>query len=265
MSEAELVKAERDGAILTLTLNRPPANAFDDRLSQRLGDLLVDYQQDSSLRCVILTGSGERFFSGGSDLKWGANGGLKLRPDAYGPGGFAGLSELWQLTKPVVAALNGMAVGAGFEIALACDLVVAADHVRFWLPEVQRGFIADSGGVIRLPRLLPYQKAMELLLTCQWISALELHQYGIVNAVVPVADLMSTARQYADKIAQAAPLAIQATKAVWAQTAHLSIRDAFSSVHSGAIEVHERMLASPDYEEGSRAFAEKRAPRFVGQ
>jgi crotonobetainyl-CoA hydratase len=259
-----LLRTEIADRILVATLDRPPANAFDDRLSQQLGEVMAAYQSDSDLRCAVLTGSGDKFFSAGSDLKWGAQGGLKLGPTAYGPGGFAGISELWSLTKPVIAALNGMAVGAGFEITLACDVVVAADHVKFWLPEVQRGFIADSGGVIRLPRLLPYQKAMEMLLACEWATAEDLKRFGIVNAVVPAADLMSTAMRYAQRIAAAAPLAIQATKAVWAETSHLSIREAFARVHSKTIEVHERMMASADYEEGSRAFVEKRSPDFKG-
>lgn len=260
-----MVSLQREDRILILTIDRPPANAFDDTLSKELGHVMLAYQNDPELRCAILTGAGEKFFSGGSDLKWGAAGGLKLGPDAYGPGGFAGISELWQLTKPVIAALNGMAVGAGFEIALACDLVVAADHVKFWLPEVQRGFIADSGGVIRLPRLLPYQLAMEILLTCRWMTAHELHAFGVVNAVVPADQLMAKAREYAQKIADAAPLAVQATKACWHQTAHLSIKDAFGKIQSEEIVEHERMMNSADYNEGSLAFAEKRAPIWSGK
>lgn len=260
----QTVRTERDGHLLILTIDRPPANAFDDETSIELGEAIAAYQGDDELRCAILTGAGSKFFSGGSDLKWGAAGGLRLGPEAYGPGGFAGLSEHWNLTKPVVCALNGMAVGAGFEIALACDLVVAADHVRFWLPEVQRGFIAGSGGVIRLPRLVPYQFAMEMLLTCRWATAQELHELRIVNAVVPGDQLMSVAREYAQKIIDAAPLAVQATKAVWLETAHLSIREAFERVHRGEIAEHERMLSSTDYNEGSSAFSEKRKPRWSG-
>jgi crotonobetainyl-CoA hydratase len=260
-----MVSASREGRLLVVTIDRPPANAFDDVLSKELGEHMLAYQNDPDLRCAILTGAAEKFFSGGSDLKWGAAGGLRLGPDGYGPGGFAGISELWQLTKPVIAALNGMAVGAGFEIALACDLIVAADHVRFWLPEVQRGFIAGSGGVIRLPRLLPYQLAMEVLLTCRWLTAQELQAFGVVNAVVPLADLMRTSRGYAEKIIDAAPLAVQATKACWHQTAHLSIRDAFQKIHARQVPEHEAMMASSDYNEGSRAFSEKRQPIWSGQ
>ena len=258
------IHAECDGHLLTLTIDRPPANAFDDATSIELGDALVSYQKDDNLRCVILTGAGTKFFSAGSDLKWGAAGGLRLEPTSYGPGGFAGLSELWSLKKPVICALNGMAVGAGFEIALACDLIVAADHVRFWLPEVQRGFIAGAGGVIRLPRLVPYQFAMEMLLTCRWVTAQELKELKIVNAVVSQDDLLPTARTFAHKIIDAAPLAVQATKACWHETAHMSIREAFAHIHGGGVHEHEAMFNSKDYIEGSTAFAEKRQPQWSG-
>jgi crotonobetainyl-CoA hydratase len=262
---SESIRLHREGAIVTVMIDRPPANAFDAELSRELGEVMAGYQADPDLRCAILTGAGEKFFSAGSDLKWGAEGGLNLPPGSYGPGGFAGLSEMWSLTKPVVAALNGMAVGAGFEIALACDIVVAAEEVRFWLPEVRRGFIAGAGGVIRLPRLLPYQLAMEMLLACQWMPAARLADFGLVNRVVPRAELMAAARFYADAIAEAAPRAVRATKACWHQTAHLSIEDAFQAIHEGRIEEHEAMMASPDYAEGSRAFADKREPEFKGR
>ncbi|RWD28741.1 MAG: carnitinyl-CoA dehydratase [Mesorhizobium sp.] len=255
----------REDRVLVVTLNRAPANAFDDVTSRELAQVMLSYQEDPDLRCAILTASGEKFFSGGMDLKWGADGNLRLASHGYGPGGLGGISELWSLTKPVIAALNGMAVGAGFEIAMACDLVVAADHVKFWLPEVQRGFIADAGGVIRLPRLLPYQLAMEMLLTCRWMTAQELQPFGIVNAVVPASELMDKAREYAAKITEAAPLAVQATKATWHQTAHLSVRGAFDEVQSGKIREHRAMMDSPDYEEGSRAFADKRKPVWYGK
>lgn len=252
------VRTSREDAVLTVVIDRAPANAFDDKLSQELGQTMLDYQHDATLRCAILTGAGDKFFSAGADLKWSAEGGNHHPYDEYGPGGFAGISELWELSKPVVCALNGMAVGAGFEIALACDIIVAADHVKFWLPEVQRGFIAGAGGVIRLPRLMPYQFAMEMLLACRWVDAAELRDLRIVNSVVPAGQLLSTANAYAGKIAGAATLAVQATKACWHETAHMSIRDAFNLINTGGVAKHEEMKASSDYMEGSIAFAEKR-------
>jgi len=259
------IKSERKGALLELTIDRPKANAFDGPTSKALGEALVAYQNDDGLRCAIITGAGDKFFSGGWDLKAAAELGNDESKMDYGPGGFAGITELWSLTKPVIAALNGMTIGGGWELALACDLVVAADHVRFWMPEVQRGIIAGGGGVLRLPRLLPYNIAMEILLTCRWVEVAEMLPYGLVNRIVPRDRLMDAARELADPIAKAAPLAVQATKAVWHSTAHLSVHDAFAKVRRGDVPEHEHMLRSADYVEGPRAFAEKRDPVFTGR
>jgi crotonobetainyl-CoA hydratase len=259
------IKAARNGAILELTIDRPKANAFDGATSRALGEALVVYQNDESLRCAIITGAGDKFFSAGWDLKFASDLDSDDSKVDYGPGGFAGLTEMWNLTKPVIAALNGMTIGGGWELALACDLVVAADHVRFWMPEVQRGIIAGGGGVLRLPRLMPYNIAMEILLTCRWVEVAEMLPYGLVNRIVPRARLMDAARELAAAIAKAGPLAVQATKAVWHSTAHLSVHDAFAKVRRGDVPEHERMLRSADYIEGPRAFAEKRDPVFTGR
>ena len=259
------IRSERKGALLELTIDRPKANAFDAATSKALGEALVTYQNDDGLRCAIITGAGDKFFSGGWDLKAAAALGNDESKMDYGPGGFAGITELWSLTKPVIAALNGMTIGGGWEVALACDMVVAADHVRFWLPEVQRGIIADGGAVQRLPRLLPSYIAMEILLTCRWVEVKEMQHYGLVNAVVPADRLMETARQLAAPILTAAPLAVQATKALWHATSHLSVRDAYVKMRGGGIPEYQRMKQSDDYLEGPRAFAEKREPVFKGR
>jgi len=262
---SKLIRIERRGPVLELTVDRPKANAFDGPTSKALGEALVAYQQDDGLRCAIITGAGEKFFSGGWDLKVAAELGLDELNVDYGPGGFAGLTEMWTMRKPVVAALNGMTIGGGWELALACDIVIAADHVRFWMPEVQRGIIADGGGVIRLPRLLPYYLAMEILLTCRWVEVAEVAPHGMVNRVVPKDKLMDTAREYANLIAKGAPLAVQATKAVWQQTSHLPVPDAFAKVRRREIPEHNRMQQSDDYLEGPRAFSEGRDPVYKGR
>jgi crotonobetainyl-CoA hydratase len=262
---ANPIKSERKGALLELTIDRPKANAFDGPTSKALGEALVAYQNDDSLRCAIITGAGDKFFSGGWDLKAAAELGNDESKMDYGPGGFAGITELWSLTKPVIAALNGMTIGGGWEVALACDMVVAADHVRFWMPEVQRGIIADGGAVQRLPRLLPSYIAMEILLTCRWVEVKEMQHYGLINAVVPGDKLMDRARELAAPILKAAPLAVQATKAVWHGTSHLSVRDAYVKMRGGGVPEWQRMKASDDYLEGPRAFAEEREPVFKGR
>lgn len=262
---SQLVRTERNGALLEITIDRPKANAFDGPTSKALGEALVAYQEDAGLRCAIVTGAGEKFFSAGWDLKMVAELGLDEAKVDYGPGGFAGITELWTLRKPVIAALNGMTIGGGWEVALACDIVIAADHVRFWMPEVQRGITADGGGVIRLPRLLPYYLAMEILLTSRWVEVAEMHKHGMVNAVVPQARLMDVAREFAAPILKAAPLAVQATKAVWQQTSHLAVPDAFAKVRRREIPEHVHMMASDDYLEGPRAFAENRDPVYRGR
>ncbi|MSP82955.1 MAG: crotonobetainyl-CoA hydratase [Alphaproteobacteria bacterium] len=259
------IRTEGKESLLEITIDRPKANAFDAATSKALGLVLQDYQNDPGLRCAIITGAGDKFFSGGYDLKFAAREGRAADDADYGPGGFAGITEMWNLTKPVIAALNGMTIGGGWEIAMASDIVVAADHVRFWMPEVQRGFIADGGGVLRLPRLLPYNVAMEILLTCRWVDVAEMAAYGVVNAVVSKDQLMNKARELAAPICKAAPLAVQATKATFHGTSHLPVRDAYAKIRRKEIPEHNRMSASEDFLEGARAFAEGRDPVFKGR
>lgn len=256
------VRVERRDAVLEVTLDRPKANAIDSATSHTLADTFMQFQDDPELRVCIVTGAGERFFSAGWDLKAAAQG-EAVNAD-HGPGGFAGLTEMFDLNKPVIAAVNGMAVGGGFEIALACDLIVAADHAALSLPETGLGIIPDSGGVFRLPRRLPRAIAMEMLLTGRSMDAEEAQRWGLINSVVPAGQLMDEARRLAGRIAEAAPLAISALKEVTSATEHLAVHEAYSVLGDG-LPTYERMLSSHDAQEGPRAFAENREPVWKGE
>jgi crotonobetainyl-CoA hydratase len=257
MSDA--VKIERNEAILEVTLDRPKANAIDAATSRQLGDAFVEFRDDPALSVAIFTGAGERFFSAGWDLK-AAAGGEAYESD-YGPGGFGGFPEPFDLNKPVIAAVNGLAVGGGFELALGADLIVAADHAQFFTPEVRRGIIPDPAS-LRLPRRLPRAVALEMLLTGRPMSAQEALRWGLVNAVVPGSELLAKARALAQEIAQGAPLALAAVKEVMRETEGLGLPAAYAELRSGRLAAYERMLTSEDAQEGPRAFAEKRSPKW---
>ena len=264
------VRVERRGAVLEVTLDRPPVNAINNAVSDAIYAAFRTLRDDSRLRVGILTGAGEKIFSAGWDLKEvaQATSGVEVNDAAMlRPGGFAGLTEFWDLDKPVIAALNGLAIGGGFELTLACDLVVAADHVEFALPEMQRGFVPDAGAVQRLPRRIPYNVAMELLLTGRRMSATEAARWGLVNAVVSRGTHMEKAREYAAIIAKSAPLALQALMEVLPALLPLPEREAFTRMKRGqsGLPAYEKMLASDDFLEGSRAFAEKRKPAWKGR
>jgi crotonobetainyl-CoA hydratase len=258
------IQTERRGPILEITLDRPKANAIDTRTSRELAAAFSTLHADDDLRVAIVTGAGDRFFSAGWDLKAAAAGEEAADAD-HGPGGFAGLSELFDLDKPVIAAVNGLAVGGGFELALACDLVVAVEQrAELFLPEVTIGMIPDAGGVFRLPRRVPRAIALELLLTGRRMSPEEAAGWGLVNEVVAADELMPRARRLAEAISRAAPLAVRAVKEVLRATEHLGVEDAYAELRSGRLRAYETMLRSDDIVEGPRAFAEGREPRWRG-
>ncbi|HEY5656996.1 MAG TPA: enoyl-CoA hydratase-related protein [Myxococcota bacterium] len=259
----EAVRVEREGVVARITLDRPPANAIDVNVSRALYAAVKEFEDDPELRVAIVTGGGERFFSAGWDLKAASAGGGA--PEDHGPGGFAGITEYFGRRKPLIAAINGMAVGGGFELALACDLIVAAERAEFFLPEVRIGIIPDAGGVLHLPRRVPRALASRLLLTGDRLPAREAARIGLINEVVPDAQLMDAAGALARRIAEAAPLAVKALKAVLEATQTLGIEEGYALMRSGKIEEYSKMLASEDAREGPRAFAEKREPQWRGR
>ena len=212
------VQIQVDATVMTITINRPKANAIDLPTSRKLGEAFVYFRDNPDLKVAIITGAGEKIFCAGWDLKALDSGDTPLENwwEAEDPelGGFAGITEMWNLNKPVIAALNGLTIGGGFEIALACDLIIAAEHVQFALPELPLGLIPDAGAVQRLPRRLPYNIALEMLYLGRRMTAEEAARYGLVNKIVPPTDLMPAARAWAEQLSEVAPLALQAVKEV---------------------------------------------------
>lgn len=259
---SDVLKVNRNGQILEVILDRPKANAIDAATSRLMGRLFCEFRDDPALRVAIITGGGQKFFSAGWDLTAAADG-EDIDGD-YGPGGFAGLTELHDLNKPVIAAVNGLAVGGGFELALACDLIVAADHAQFFLPEIFVGLLADAAS-FRLPQHLPHQIALEMLLTGRRMGADEAKRWGLVNAVVPSAALLDKARAYAEIIITAAPLSIAAVKEVTRATAGLGVQACYELMRSGQLTTYQQMLTSEDAKEGPKAFTEKRDPVWQGR
>ena len=256
------VKLDQQGNVLVITLDRPKANAINVATSQELYEAFRTLDEDPAIRVGIITGTG-RFFSAGWDLN-AANEGEAADAD-HGPGGFAGLTEYFALSKPVIAAVNGLAVGGGFELALAADLIVASTSARFWLPEVQLGILPDSGGLLRLPKSLPARVAREMILTGRKLDAGEALALGLASLVVEPEALLACALELAMEIAKGAPLAITAAREILRATEGLEAEQGYRLMRSGAVPAYRAMLDSEDAQEGPRAFAEGRPPRWQGR
>ena len=256
------VKTERRGHVLEVTLDRPKANAIDLKTSVIMGDVFTEFRDDPDLRVAIITGAGEKFFCPGWDLKAAVDG--DAVDGDYGKGGFGGLQELRGLNKPVIAAVNGICCGGGLELALAADIILAADHAQFALPEIRSGTVADAASV-KLPKRIPYHIAMEMLFTGRWIDAEEAHRWGLINHIHPGAELLEKAREMADLLASGPPLVYAAIKEIVREAEDMKFQDAMNRITRSQFETVERLYRSEDQAEGARAFAEKRDPVWKGR
>jgi enoyl-CoA hydratase/carnithine racemase len=256
----EFVNVDRDGPITTITLNRPEVmNALHSAAHFELGQVFDEFAADPEQWVGIVTGAGERAFSAGNDLKHQAGGGGMGSP----PSGFAGLTSRFDLTKPLIAAVNGVAMGGGFEIALACDLIIASETAVFALPEPRVGLAALAGGLHRLPRQIGLKRAMSMILTGRRVSANEGEALGFVNEVVAPGELMAAAQRWAKLICECSPMSIRASK----EAIHKGLDEpSLAAAIAGQARYPgiAAMFRSADFVEGPRAFAEKRPPKWTG-
>ena len=260
-SRSDSVLTSIADGVLLITINRPPANAIDAPTSRLLGHIFAAFRDDPSLRAAILTGGNSRFFSAGWDLKAAAQG---EPPNAdFGIGGFGGFMDLPALDKPVIAAVNGIAAGGGFEIALAADIIVCADTAKLALPGVAVGALPETASVL-LPRRVPHHIAMELLLTGRWFTPEEAAAWGCCNVVVPAINLKEKAMEIGRAVVRGAPLVQAAVKQIARETQTMADRAALDLVRAHALPSIETLYTSTDFHEGTRAFVEKRSPVWKG-
>ena len=254
------IKVKKDGPILEVTIDRPKANAIDSKTSIILGDIFLSFRDDPNLRVAIITGGGEKFFSAGWDLK-AVNEGEQADAD-YGVGGFGGLQELPNMNKPIIAAVNGIACGGGLEIMISTDIIIAAEHSTFALPEINVGVIADAA-TIKLRRRIPYHVALEFLMTGRWMDAKEAKHWGLINEIVPANILMKRAREIANKIATGPNLIYSSIKEVIRKTENIDEQPAFNTLRS--LPTVKKVYRSEDLVEGATSFTKKIKPKWKGK
>jgi len=261
VSEHQFCKVDREGPLTIVTLNRPEVmNALHPPAHFELAGVFDAFSADPEQWVAIVTGAGERAFSAGNDLKYQASGGKMSAP----PSGFGGIAARFDLDKPLIAAVNGLAMGGGFEIALACDIILAAETAVFALPEPRVGLAALAGGLHRLPREIGTKRALGMILTARRVSAQEGLALGFVNEVVPGVELMVAARRWAEQILDLSPMSVRASKqAVYRGLEEPSVAAALKS--QTKYPAVAAMFHSEDFVEGPRAFAEKRPPKWKGQ
>ena len=255
------IKTHHKDAILQVTLDRPKANAIDLETSKIMGAVFEDFRDNPEMRVAIITGGGNKFFCPGWDLKAAAEG--DAVDGDYGVGGFGGLQEMRAMNKPVIAAVNGIACGGGLELALSADIILAAEHASFALPEIRSGTVADAASV-KLPKRIPYHIAMELLLTGRWFDVNEAFRWGLVNEIVASNQLLDRAWEFARLLASGPPLVYAAIKEIVRDAEDTKFQDAMNRITKSQLPAVERLYRSEDQLEGARAFAEKRNPVWHG-
>jgi crotonobetainyl-CoA hydratase len=255
----EFITTEQVGNVLKVTMNRPEVyNAVHGPMHDEMSDCWDKFAASEDQWVAVLTGAGDKAFTAGNDLKWTAQGGAQPKST----NGFAGLSSRFDLEKPIIAAVNGFAMGGGFETALSCDIIIASDQATFALPEVKVGFFAAASGVQRLSRYIGRLAAQEIMFTGRKVDTAEALALGMVNQVVPHRDLMDVAMAKANEIASVSPSSVKATKRVLNA---MAVAEGLEASNLYSREVIADLMKTEDFKEGVSAFVEKRKPNWVNK